>query len=67
VSQTDKRAVQAIHAVLMDRFPRAFPQDYDALRSLKLGIHADILHRWPEIDPVLLRRSRGAGERHPAR
>ena len=57
MSQTDKRAVQAIHTLLMDRFPHAFPKDYDALRPLKLGIHADILHRWPEVDPVLLRRA----------
>ena len=41
----------------MDRFPHAFPKDYDALRPLKLGIHTDILQRWPEVDPVLLRRA----------
>ncbi len=56
MSPRDKRDVTDLHRQLMDRFPRAFPQDYDALRPLKLGIHADILHRWPEVDPVLLRR-----------
>ena len=53
----DKRDVTDLHRQLMDRFPHAFPKDYDALRPLKLGIHADILHRWPEVDPVLLRRA----------
>ena len=57
MSPRDKRDVTDLHRQLMDRFPRAFPKDYDALRPLKLGIHADILHRWPEVDPVLLRRA----------
>lgn len=26
MSQTDKRAVQTIHAILMDRFPLTFPK-----------------------------------------
>ena len=57
VSQTDKRAVQAIHTLLMDRFPHAFPQDYDAIRPLKVGILADVIARLPGCDPVLLRRA----------
>ena len=57
MSTRDKRAVTNLHWQLMDRFPHAFPQDYDALRPLKLGIHADVLQRWPEVDPVLLRRA----------
>ena len=57
MSPRDKRDVTDLHRQLMDRFPHAFPKDYDALRPLKLGIHADILHRWPEVDPVLLRRA----------
>ena len=57
MSPRDKRDVTDLHRQLMDRFPHAFPKDYDALRPLKLGIHADILHRWPEVDPVLLGRA----------
>ena len=57
MSTRDKRAVTDLHWQLMDRFPHAFPKDYDALRPLKLGIHADVLQRWPEVDPVLLRRA----------
>ena len=45
MSPRDKRDVTDLHRQLMDRFPHAFPKDYDALRPLKLGIHADILHR----------------------
>lgn len=57
MSQTDKRAVQAIHTLLMDRFSHAFPQDYDAIRPLKVGILADVIARLPDCDPVLLRRA----------
>ena len=57
MSTRDQRDVTALHRPLMDRFPKAFPKDYDALRPLKLGIHADVLQRWPEVDPVLLRRA----------
>ncbi|MBK8753021.1 MAG: hypothetical protein IPL99_15970 [Candidatus Competibacteraceae bacterium] len=56
MSKSDKRAVNALHAILMDRFPRAFPKDYDAIRPLKIGIHADLIQRLPEVDPGLLRR-----------
>ena len=57
MSQTDKRAVHALHALLIKRFPEAFPKDYDAIRPLKLGIHADLIARAPDLDPVLLRRA----------
>ena len=57
MSTRDKRDVTALHRQLMDRFPKAFPQDYDAIRPLKIGIHADVRQRWPEVDPVLLRRA----------
>lgn len=57
MSQTDKRAVHAVHALLTKRFPNAFPKDYDAIRPLKLGIHADLIARAPDLDPVLLRRA----------
>ena len=57
MSTRDKRDVTDLHRRLMDRFPHAFPKDYDALRPLKLGIHVDILQRWPAVDPVLLRQA----------
>ena len=57
MSTRDKRNVTALHRQLMDRFPKAFPKDYDAIQPLKIGIHADVIQRWPEVDPVLLRRA----------
>ena len=57
MSQTDKRAVNTIHAILRDRFPKAFPKDYDAIRPLKIGILADAIARMPGFDPVVLRRA----------
>ena len=45
MSTRDQRDVTTLHRPLMDRFPKAFPKDYDALRPLKLGIHADVLQR----------------------
>ena len=56
MSKSDKRTVNALHTILMERFPRAFPKDYDAIRPLKTGIHADLIQRLPEVDSVLLRR-----------
>ncbi|MEI2804514.1 MAG: ProQ/FINO family protein [Albidovulum sp.] len=57
MSQTDKRAVSAVHTLLMERFPRAFPKDYDAIRPLKLDIHADLIKLLPDVAPALLRRA----------
>ena len=57
MSKSDKRAVHTIHAMLMERFPKAFPQDYDAIRPLKVGILADVIERMPGFDPVVLRRA----------
>ena len=57
MSPRDKRDVTALHRQLMDRFPRAFPRDYDAIRPLKVGILADLIQRAPDLDPVLLRRT----------
>ena len=57
MSQTDKRAVSAVHTLLMERFPRAFPKNYDDIRPLKLDIHADLIKLLPEVDPALLRRA----------
>jgi ProP effector len=56
MSATDKRAVQAVHARLRERFPQAFPPDYDALKPLAIGIQDAIRQRLPEVDPDLLRR-----------
>ena len=57
---TAKQRAQALHALLMARFPRAFPKDYDALLPLKLDIESDIRTRLAEqgepVDPDLLRR-----------
>ena len=56
MSATDKRAVQAVHALLRERFPQAFPPDYDAIKPLALGIQAALRQRLPEVDVDLLRR-----------
>ncbi len=57
MSQTDKHAVNAIHAILRERFPLAFPNNYDDLRPLKIGILADLIARLPGFDPTALRRA----------
>ena len=57
MSQSDKRTVNAAHAILMERFPQAFPKDYDAIRPLKIDIHADLIRRLPDFDHTLLRRA----------
>ena len=57
MSPRDKRDVTDLHRQLMDRFPHAFPHDYDAIRPLKVGILADVIERMPDLDPVLLRRA----------
>ena len=57
MSQSDKRAVNAAHAILMERFPQAFPKDYDAIRPLKIDIHTDLIRRLPDFDHTLLRRA----------
>ena len=40
-----KADVQQLHALLMERFPAAFPKDYNAIQPLKIGIAADLLLR----------------------
>ncbi len=57
MSQSDKRAVNAVHALLIRRFPKAFPKNYDDIRPLKTGIHADLIKLLPDVDPALLRRA----------
>ena len=50
---TAKKQATALHRWLMERFPKAFPKDYDAILPLKLGIEADILMRLAEVgEPV---------------
>lgn len=57
---TAKKQATALHRRLIERFPKAFPKDYDAILPLKLGIEADILLRLAEVgepvDPDLVRR-----------
>ncbi|MCB1821403.1 MAG: ProQ/FinO family protein [Candidatus Competibacteraceae bacterium] len=57
MSATDKRAVQAVHALLRERFPKAFPSDYDAIKPLAIGIQDALRQRLPEVDVDLLRRA----------
>lgn len=57
MSKRDKQTVNVIHALLMDWFPKAFPKDYDQIKPLKVGIHADLVRGLPEIDAALLRRA----------
>lgn len=55
-----KKAAAALHRLLMERFPKAFPKDYDAILPLKLDIDADLRERLiafgEPVDPDLLRR-----------
>ena len=57
---TAKKNAAALHALLMDRFPKVFPKDYDAILPLKRDIDADIRDRLlalgEPVDPDLLRR-----------
>ncbi len=57
MSKTDHRAVKTLHGLLQERFPLAFPQHYDDLRPLKIGILADLIARLPGFDPTALRRA----------
>ena len=50
---TAKKEAAALHRLLMERFPQAFPKDYDAILPLKLDIDADIRERLIALgDPV---------------
>ena len=55
-----KKQAAALHRLLMERFPKAFPKDYDAILPLKLDIDADLrerlIARGEPVDPDLLRR-----------
>ncbi|MBL8250856.1 MAG: hypothetical protein JNK31_04225, partial [Candidatus Competibacter sp.] len=57
---TARKDAAALHRLLMERFPEAFPKDYDAILPLKLDIDADIRQRLialgEPVDPDLLRR-----------
>ena len=57
---TAKKQAAVLHALLMDRFPKAFPKDYDAILPLKRDIDADIrarlVARGEPVDPDLLRQ-----------
>ena len=55
-----KKQATALHRLLMERFPKAFPQDYDAILPLKLDIDVDIrarlIQQGEPVDPDLLHR-----------
>ena len=57
---TARKQATTLHRHLMARFPKAFPQDYDAILPLKLDIDVDIrerlIHQGEPVDPDLLRR-----------
>ena len=57
MNQTDTRAVNTIHAPLMDRLPMVFPQDYDAIHPLKLSILTNMIEQMPDFDSGLRRRA----------
>ncbi len=57
MSTSDKQAVKAVHQLLMERFPKAFPKNYDQLIPLKTGIYTDLVERLPEVNATLLRRA----------
>jgi len=51
MSKSDHRAIQTLHNLLQERFPLVFPKNCDDLRPLKIGIHADLIARLPDVDP----------------
>jgi len=52
-----KHEVQRLHRLLMQRFPKAFPRNYDRIIPLKIDIDADIIERLgDDIDRTLLKR-----------
>lgn len=57
ISQRNRRAVNAVHAILMQHFPKVFPKDYDAIQPLKIDTHIDLIRLLPNIDHTLLRRA----------
>jgi sRNA-binding protein len=57
---TARKDATALHRLLMERFPKAFPKNYDDLLPLKLDIDADLRERLialgEPVDPDLLHR-----------
>ncbi|MEE4376159.1 MAG: ProQ/FinO family protein [Candidatus Competibacteraceae bacterium] len=52
-----KQEARGLHHVLMQRFPKAFPKNYDHIRPLKIEIYEDIIERLgDDIDRTLLKR-----------
>ncbi|MEZ5602019.1 MAG: hypothetical protein R3F36_14285 [Candidatus Competibacteraceae bacterium] len=56
-----KKQATALHRLLMERFPKAFPRDYDAISPLKLDIDVTsarlrLIQQGAPVDPDLLRR-----------
>lgn len=56
MSTHDKHAVNAVHQLLRERFPNAFPKNYDDLIPLKTGIYTDLVERLPDVNATVLRR-----------
>lgn len=50
VSDEKRVKVQALWALLSERHPRAFPPGRSPLVPLKIGIHRDIMDRYPDVD-----------------
>ena len=57
MSRRDKREVNAVHRLLMERYPKTFPKNYDLIVPLKTGVLADLTQRLPDVNPTLLRRA----------
>ncbi|MCP5426564.1 MAG: hypothetical protein H6970_16075 [Gammaproteobacteria bacterium] len=52
-----KQEARRLHRLLMQRFPKAFPRDYDRIIPLKVDIYADLIKRLGDaVDPALLQR-----------
>ena len=57
MSSHSKRQANEIHRPLMERYPKAFPKNYNPIIPPKVGILADLTRRLPDADPGLLRRT----------
>ncbi|MCP4410026.1 MAG: hypothetical protein GY807_20245, partial [Gammaproteobacteria bacterium] len=51
-----RRLSRLLHAELTERFPIAFPKDYEAIKPLKIGIYEDLCEALGEdVDKALLK------------
>lgn len=58
MSRGDKQAVNAVHQLLMEYLPNAFPKNYGQIVPLKTGIYVELVQRLPEVNPTLLQHAR---------